>query len=66
MIETKTHGGARPGAGRPKKDYKESTISLTPKYWLLMDRQAKKFGISRSHLLRQIIKEYLQSLGLIA
>lgn len=53
-----SHGGARPGAGRPRKKQKKQVraFSLTPAICDYLDRQSRSLGLSKSETLELIIK----------
>lgn len=56
-----THGGVRPGAGRPPKDEDERTVqvavSLLPAQLEWVDAQAEKNGISRAEVVRALVAQ---------
>ena len=57
-MTTKTHGGKRKGAGRPrvgKKNSVQYTISMPEEQWAKIDRDAKKAKLSRSAYIRKMM-----------
>lgn len=58
-----THGGTRPGAGRPILDnvtkVKPVIVQLPPLLILAIDHEAEARGINRSELIRRAILAYL-------
>jgi hypothetical protein len=52
-------GGARAGAGAPKKEIKQEIkilLKITPEEKIYLDEEAKKQGWSRNKLIRRLIE----------
>jgi hypothetical protein len=60
----KTHGGPRPGAGRPKGNpheaFKVQSFTLSPATVEKLEAVARKQGRPKSHLVEEALKEFLK------
>lgn len=57
-------GGAREGAGRPRKNYLKTSVSVSPdgnKIWLVA---AQQLGLQKSGALEIILRDYARQHGI--
>ena len=53
-----SRGGRRDGSGRKNLDVESKSVALKPKQWIWLNKRAKKLGVSRNKLLRDIVLAY--------
>lgn len=63
-MEKKKHGGARPGAGRPKggsgRRKEQRQIALAPELWARIDDELASTGMTRVAFFEKLLEKFFR------